>query len=66
MNKNLMFTDNNKQHKYTKITVPIMLLKSPSDYEDLHYFLDVDCNDYSQDNCYIGTQKIKNINFIRV
>lgn len=66
MNKNFINSNSKEQFRYTKIIVPIMLLKSPSDYEDLHYFLDVNCNDYSQENCYIGTQKINNINFIRV
>lgn len=54
------------QYSYTKITVPIQLLKSPSDYDDCIYYLDIIGEDFSQEQCYIGTQKIEELKIIRL
>lgn len=54
------------QYSYTKITVPIKLLKSPSDYDDCIYYLDIIGDDFSQEQCYIGTQKIEELKIIRL
>lgn len=43
-----------------------MLLESPSDYEDCHYYLDINCSDFCQTDCYIGAYKIENIIFSRL
>ena len=62
----MFFVDNCEQYLYTKIIVPIILQKSPSDFSDREYYLDVNGNDFYQENCYIGTQKIEEINLSRV
>ena len=55
----MFIATNCEQYSYTKITVPIKLLKSPSDYDDCIYYLDIIGDDFSQEQCYIGTQKIE-------
>lgn len=57
---------NCEQYSYTKITVPIKLLKSPSDYDECIYYLDIIGDDFSQEQCYIGTQKIEELKIIRL
>ena len=54
------------QYSYTKITVPIQLLKSPSDYDDCIYYLDIIGGDFSQEQCYIGTQRIEELKILRL
>ena len=54
------------QYSYTKITVPIKLLKSPSDFDDSIYYLDIIGDDFSQEQCYIGTQKVEELKIIRL
>ena len=54
------------QYLYTKITVPIKLLKSPSDYDDCIYYLDIIGGDFSQEQCYIGTQRIEELKILRL
>ena len=54
------------QYSYTKITVPIKLLKSPSDYDDCIYYLDIIGGDFSQEQCYIGTQRIEELKILRL
>lgn len=51
--------------KYTKINVPITLNECPSDHKSSRYLLDVNCNSFSQQNCYIGTQKIERLTIHR-
>ena len=51
--------------KYTKINVPITLNECPSDHKSSRYLLDVNCNSFSQQNCYIGTQKIERLTIQR-
>lgn len=55
-----------KNYKYTKIQVPITLNKCPSDHEDSAYYLDVKCDYLSQQNCYIGAQKIERVDIRRI
>jgi len=62
----MFFATNCEQYSYTKITVPIKLLKSPSDYDDCIYYLDIVGEDFSQKQCYIGTQKIEELKIIRL
>lgn len=54
------------QYSYTKITVPIKLLKSPSDFDDSIYYLDIIGDDFSQEQCYIGTQKVEELKILRL
>ena len=54
----MFIATNCEQYSYTKISVPIKLLKSPSDFEDSIYYLDIIGDDPSQEQCYIGTQKV--------
>lgn len=62
-----MFVATNcRQYSYTKITVPIKLLKSPSDYDDNIYYLDIVGNDFCQEQCYSGTQKIETLKIVRL
>ena len=44
----MFIATNCEQYSYTKITVPIKLLKSPSDYDDCIYYLDIIGGDFSQ------------------
>ena len=61
-----MFVATNcEQYSYTKITVPIKLLKSPSDYDDSIYYLDIVRDDFCQKQCYVGTQKIEKLKIMR-
>lgn len=62
----MLFATNCEQYSYTKITVPIKLPKSPSDYDDILYYLDVIGDDCFQEQCYIGTQKIEELKIIRL
>lgn len=62
----MFFADNCKQYKYTKIDVQIFLENSPSDYDDMQYYWDVNCDDYRQENVYIGTNKISEMHFERI
>lgn len=60
MNKKFINPNSNERYRYTKFIVPIMLLESPSDYEDCHYYLDINYSDFCQTDCYIGACKIEN------
>ena len=51
--------------KYTKINVPITLNECPSDHKSSSYLLDVNCDSFSQHNCYIGTQRIERLTIQR-
>ena len=62
----MFFATNCGHYSYTKIAVPIKLLKSPSDYDDIIYYLDVIGDDCCQEQCYIGTQKIEELKMIRL
>ena len=62
----MFFADNCEQYAYTKIVVPITLQKSPSDYDDMTYFLDVNSDDFFQENCYIGTHELEELKLSRV
>lgn len=62
----MFFADNYEQYAYTKVVVPITLSKSPADYDDMAYYLDVNIDDYSQENCYIGTHKLEEVKLARV
>lgn len=62
----MFITTNCEQYSYTKITVPIKLLKSPSDFDECIYYLDIIGDDFSQEQCYIGTQKIEELKIIRL
>lgn len=62
----MFIATNCEQYSYTKITVPIKLLKSPSDYDDCIYYLDIIGDDFSQERCYIGTQKIEELKILRL
>ena len=62
----MFFSDNYEQYAYTKIAVPITLSKSPSDYDDMAYYLDANIDDHFQENCYIGTHKLDELKISRV
>ena len=62
----MFFADDYEQYKYTKIVVPILLDNSPSDYDDMQYYWDVNCENYYQEDVYIGTNKIREIRFERI
>ena len=62
----MFIATNCEQYFYTKISVPIKLLKSPSDYDSCTYYLDVIGNDVYQKQCYIGTQKIESLTINRL
>ena len=62
----MFFADHCEQYKYTKIIVPLFLENSPSDYDDMQYYWDVNCDDYYQEDIYIGTNKIREIRFERI
>lgn len=62
----MFIATNCEQYSYTKITVPIKLLKSPSDYDDCIYYLDIIGDDSSQEQCYIGTQKVEELKILRL
>ena len=64
--KNMFFADNCAQYSYTKITVPITLPQSPSDYDDSIFYLDIIGDDSFQEQCYIGTQRIEDLKIIRL
>ena len=62
----MFIATNCEQYSYTKISVPIKLLKSPSDYDDSIYYLDIIGDDSSQEQCYIGTQKVEELKILRL
>ena len=62
----MFFVDNYEQYAYTKIVVPITLQKSPSDYDEMTYYLDANVDDSFQENCYIGTNKLEELKLSRV
>lgn len=62
----MFLAKNCEQYSYTKISVPIKLLKSPSDYDNSIYYLDIIGNAHSQEQCYIGTQRIEALKVIRL
>lgn len=62
----MLLIDDYEQYSYTKITVPIILQKSPSDYDDSSYYLDIVGDDFYQEQCYIGAYKIEGIKLRRV
>lgn len=62
----MFFADNCAQYSYTKITVPITLPQSPSDYDDSIFYLDIIGDDSFQEQCYIGTQRIDDLKIIRL
>jgi len=62
----MLFVVNYEQYSYTKIIVPITLRESPSDYDELSYYLDVNEDDFRQENCYVGKQRIEEMRIYRV
>lgn len=62
----MFIATNCEQYSYTKISVPIKLLKSPSDFDGSIYFLDIIGDDSSQKQCYIGTQKVEELKMLRL
>lgn len=62
----MFIATNCEQYSYTKISVPIKLLKSPSDFDGSIYFLDIIGDDSSQKQCYIGTQKVEELKILRL
>ena len=62
----MFFATNCGQYSYTKITIPIKLPKSPPDYDNMTYYLDVIGDDFYQEQCYIGTQKIAEMKIRRL
>lgn len=62
----MFIATNCEQYSYTKISVPIKLLKSPSDFDGSSYFLDIIGDDSSQEQCYIGTQKVEELKILRL
>lgn len=62
----MLFIDNYEQYSYTKIIVPITLQESPSDYDELSYYLDVREDDVYQKDRYVGKQKIEEMKISRV
>ena len=62
----MFFAVHCEQYKYTKIIVPLFLENSPSDYDDMQYYWDVNCDDYYQEDVCIGTNKIREIRFERI
>lgn len=62
----MFLPDKYENYSYTKIEVPLVLKKSPSDYEDIRYYLDVNEDNYFQENCYIGLNKINEVSFKRI
>lgn len=55
-----------RKFKYTKVEVPITLNECPSDHEDSRYSFEVNCESLCQQNCYIGAQKIEQIDVQRI
>lgn len=62
----MIFIDNYDSFKYTKIQVPITLNKCPSDYDCSEYYIDVKCESFSQQGCYVGNQRIKKLYIHRI
>ena len=62
----MFLATNCEQYSYTKVSVPIKLLKSPSDYDDNVYYLDIIGENLCQEQCYIGTQRIEDLKIIRL
>ena len=57
--------NNYDQFTYTKVNVPITLKICPSDHDGSDYFVDVNCDMYAQESCYIGEQYIEKIQIQR-
>lgn len=57
--------NNYDQFTYTKVNVPITLKICPSDHDGSDYFVDVNCDMYAQECCYIGEQYIEKIQIQR-
>ena len=51
--------NNYDQFAYTKVNVPITLKICPLDYDGSDYYVDVHCDMYVQECCYIGEQFIE-------
>ena len=47
------FIDNYDKYKFTKISVPIVLKKCPSDHKTSEYYYDVLGDKYVQESCFI-------------
>lgn len=62
----MIFIDNYERYKYTKVEVPITLNKCLSDHENSEYYIDIECNSFSQNQCYIGMQFIEKILIKRI
>lgn len=62
----MFLIDNYEQYSYTKIIVPIELLKSPSDYNDIEYYLDVNVDNFYEESCFIGTKEIEEMKLTRM
>lgn len=58
--------NNYDQFTYTKVNVPITLKICPSDHEGSDYYVDVNCDIYAQECCYIGEQYIDKIQIQRI
>lgn len=58
--------EENPGFRFTKVQVPFSLSACPSDDENSHYFLDVNCDHLCQENCYIGSQEIQRIDIRRI
>ncbi len=54
-----------KAYRYTKIEVPLTLEQSPSDDADSAHYLDIGCDQYRENDCYIGSYHIDHISFTR-
>ena len=57
--------NNYDQFTYTKVNVPLTLKICPSDHDGSDYFVDVNCDMYAQECCYIGEQYIEKIQIQR-
>ena len=57
---------NEKIYNYTKIQVPITLKEGISDYQDSRRYIDVNIDNFCQQECYIGMQRIEKICIQRI
>ena len=58
--------NNYDQFTYTKVNVPITLKICPSDHEGSDYYVDVNCDMYAQECCYIGEQFVEKMQVQRI
>ncbi|MCI5935222.1 MAG: hypothetical protein MRZ65_06880 [Lachnospiraceae bacterium] len=58
--------NNYDQFTYTKVNVPITLKICPSDHDGSDYYVDVHCDMYAQECCYIGEQFIEKMQVQRI